>query len=648
MAEEVQAELDRMVPALNDLQERGVFTKEEIHAIVDRRRLSEYALRRRRPRKADFLRYLQQEMDLEKLRKLRVRKIKREERGKTRPSLDEQDHERSKHIGDQHVVGHLHVLWKRTLRKYKADVDLYLKYAAFCKEIHAQRELSRVYGEALRLHPQKVDLWIEAASHEFFQAGSIQNARVLMQRALRVHPKAENLWLQLFALELHFATKMMGRRKILHGEEEGVDDSQGHDPLAIATLVFQNAVSKLPEEVRFRVRFWDQCRMFPRTEPLKRVIWESIMTECGNNPEAWLAWAIFAWELEKDVKAKAEKSSEDEQQGEDENGEEENEDQKGFLRSESPDKTDSEPIQKKQKGEDGEATEDSFGSENVLSVLGKAVKKIRTEEMFLKAARTANSYIDDLKKRDADDAEIETAVEFLGDILAEASNESFYSANLAVEYAAFLTRCGQKDDAKKCLRDFIRTSDAVDQAHIWVQLAELSIGEAIDVLSEASRHIKVGKREHFQILLRLMGAKMQTEEVSCLSSLFERILLLAPGFNDSLTLEQESFGVNGLADVCVQFLNFTRETDGAEAGRKVYQSILYKSTIAKAMLDADEETTLMLFSAAIDVERLAAKDKKHKSEMRRLYDTIISLLGEESPLADDYRQQKREELANYR
>ena len=74
MAEEVQADLDRMVPALNDLQQRGVFTKEEIHAIVDRRRLSEYALRRRRPRKADYLRYLQQEMDLEKLRKLRVKR----------------------------------------------------------------------------------------------------------------------------------------------------------------------------------------------------------------------------------------------------------------------------------------------------------------------------------------------------------------------------------------------------------------------------------------------------------------------------------------------------------------------------------------------------------------------------------------------
>ena len=81
MAEQVQAVLDALVPALMDLQERQIFSPEEIRATVARRRDSEYLLRRRaNARKSDFLQYLQQEMALEKLRKLRVERLKRQER----------------------------------------------------------------------------------------------------------------------------------------------------------------------------------------------------------------------------------------------------------------------------------------------------------------------------------------------------------------------------------------------------------------------------------------------------------------------------------------------------------------------------------------------------------------------------------------
>ena len=80
MAEHVQEALDEMVAPLRDLQEREVFSVAEIHAIVARRRDSEYALRHRIPRKADFLRYIQAEMDLERLRKLRVKRLRREQR----------------------------------------------------------------------------------------------------------------------------------------------------------------------------------------------------------------------------------------------------------------------------------------------------------------------------------------------------------------------------------------------------------------------------------------------------------------------------------------------------------------------------------------------------------------------------------------
>ena len=117
MAEQVQAMLDRMVAPLKDLQDRGVFTQEEIHAIVDRRRTQEYALRRKgNVRKADYLRYIQDEMQLERLRELRSR------------------HQRSfKNIGDKHIKLHIQLLWTRTLRRFR-ELPLYLQYAEYLKQ----------------------------------------------------------------------------------------------------------------------------------------------------------------------------------------------------------------------------------------------------------------------------------------------------------------------------------------------------------------------------------------------------------------------------------------------------------------------------------------------------------------------------------
>jgi len=80
MAEHVQASLDRMVAPLRDLMDRQIFTEEEIRAVVSRRRESEYLLRRRAARKADFVRYIEAETLLEKLRVLRTARRKRDHR----------------------------------------------------------------------------------------------------------------------------------------------------------------------------------------------------------------------------------------------------------------------------------------------------------------------------------------------------------------------------------------------------------------------------------------------------------------------------------------------------------------------------------------------------------------------------------------
>ena len=255
MAEQVQAILERMVPLLKDLRSRGLFSPDEIRSIVDRRRQSEYLLQRRSAaRKSDYLRYIEEEILLERLRKLRKEKVLTDMRNERIRRLqekdgsdgDDSDGDRGrKHAyqisgpGDSHILSHVHFLYQRTLKKFHYPLDVLLNYAQFAKDYKSFHMLSRIYAEGLQHHPREAGLWIEAASFEYFGyvaqdyenaskggtdsdnvnskvvGSSIQNARVLMQRGLRINKSSAELWLQYFALELHYVQKLRGRKEIL-------------------------------------------------------------------------------------------------------------------------------------------------------------------------------------------------------------------------------------------------------------------------------------------------------------------------------------------------------------------------------------------------------------------------------------------------
>jgi len=288
-----------MVPALKDLTTRHIFTPDEIRAIVTRRRKSEYLLQRRGGgntsgggsgkngvTKSDYLKYIEEEILLERLRKLRKEKVlremrrRREKQGRKESEDDDGSNDdgdtrkraaayKTSGPGDSHIVQHIHFLYQRLLKKFHYDLDICFNYIQFCKDFKSFGQLGRVYAEALQRHPREEGLWIEAAGFEFFgmldaQDGdgrgrngeeddydeqtrivgsSIQNARVLMQRGLRINGStSKELWIQYFALELHYVQKLRGRKEILElglkantaagesGDEETDSDStDGND-----------------------------------------------------------------------------------------------------------------------------------------------------------------------------------------------------------------------------------------------------------------------------------------------------------------------------------------------------------------------------------------------------------------------------------
>lgn len=272
MADKVQITMEKMVPELEDLQARKIFSADEIRQIVDKRRGFEYSLQRVPLRKIDAMRYIEYELKLDALRAARKERL-----GLVKVSL-----------GDTAGTKRVHNIFDRVLFKHRGSVELWLQYVAFCKREGSSRVLSAVFSRALQSHPRSAELWIEAASYEFGVNLNVDSARVLMQRAIRLNKHNQKLWLEYFRLELLYVQKLAMRRQVLRLDEEvpkPVDDDGSTaliDELpeekdakeeiseqmaakmnarklvlqgAIAKIVYTNAIAAIPDDVAFRLKF---------------------------------------------------------------------------------------------------------------------------------------------------------------------------------------------------------------------------------------------------------------------------------------------------------------------------------------------------------------------------------------------------------
>lgn len=126
----MQYRLERMVDELDDLEQRGLFTRREIAEIVKQRRKFEYRLKRPSPLKQDFLSYIEYETQLDKLRKLRKKLVAANE------SKDEGNEKKTKKKKSKSdVAGMLRIMdiYELALKRYKGDVDLWFRYLEFCR-----------------------------------------------------------------------------------------------------------------------------------------------------------------------------------------------------------------------------------------------------------------------------------------------------------------------------------------------------------------------------------------------------------------------------------------------------------------------------------------------------------------------------------
>ncbi|KAI9190583.1 U3 small nucleolar RNA-associated protein 6-domain-containing protein [Polychytrium aggregatum] len=213
MADSVKYHLERMLPELEDLEERGIFSRAEVKSIIKRRTDFEYAIHRRISKKSDYLRYIEYEMNLEKLRKKRKMRLRldKKPRGKNKsePNITLSDHS---------ILRRIHQLYHKLLKKFSGDVHLWIQYLEWARQSGSSKLLGKSFARVIQYHPTKPVFWIMAAAWEYEENSNISSARVLLQRGLRLNPESQKLWLEYFKLELLWLIKIRERRRLLFGE----------------------------------------------------------------------------------------------------------------------------------------------------------------------------------------------------------------------------------------------------------------------------------------------------------------------------------------------------------------------------------------------------------------------------------------------
>ena len=288
MAEKVHKRLELMLPELEELESTGVFSREEIRAIVQRRRSLEYRLLRRPSQKEDFLGAIQYEINLELLCR---------HRGKARGVIS------SRNDSSYGIQSRIHSLFRRALSKFKGDLKMWLQYIEFCKHCHHDNTLSKLYGQVLSIHPGNSSLWVMAAKFEFESMKNTSSARALLQQGIRANPESKHLWMELFRMELLYVEKMKKRRDLL-GLEEPMDEKTGNmsdDFLAYKTVsvVYRQAVKAVPADIEFRLQFLPICQLFEGTEHRQQEIYDNLREDFFTHPLYWDALARRPWARQK-------------------------------------------------------------------------------------------------------------------------------------------------------------------------------------------------------------------------------------------------------------------------------------------------------------------------------------------------------------
>lgn len=197
--------LEQCIPEINDLVDKELFTKNEVSKIMKKRTDFEHRLNSRGSSIRDYMRYIQYETQVQKLRQKRCQRILQSKRTNS--------------ISDKSIDQRISFIYQRGTQKFPQDLKFWAMYLNFLKKMGTEasyKKIHVVYNQLLRLHPHSVDVWISCAKYEYETHANFKSCRTVFQNALKFNPDAGKLWYEYIKFELNFITKLINRRKVMN------------------------------------------------------------------------------------------------------------------------------------------------------------------------------------------------------------------------------------------------------------------------------------------------------------------------------------------------------------------------------------------------------------------------------------------------
>jgi U3 small nucleolar RNA-associated protein 6 len=188
--------LEQSVPELKEFERKKIFSAEEISKIARQRSDFEHKINARGSTSADYVRYAEFEMNVDALRKKRVKRL---------------GIKSTTYNGQRRIF----FVLDRGTRRHPADISLWLQSLEYARKQQAHKKVTQVLTNVLRLHPTRPELWIYAAQFAMEENGDMTEARGYIQRGLRFNKNRKALWLQYIRLEMSHIAKLQARRDIL-------------------------------------------------------------------------------------------------------------------------------------------------------------------------------------------------------------------------------------------------------------------------------------------------------------------------------------------------------------------------------------------------------------------------------------------------
>ncbi|EFX76504.1 hypothetical protein DAPPUDRAFT_226035 [Daphnia pulex] len=296
MAEFVDLRLEEMLPELEQMQRVELFNDQEIKAIVKKRRDFEYKLQKHTKMKEDFLKYIQYEINLLTLVRIRRNKIGYQFK---KPEID------------YAIANRINKMFMYATARFPTDLKIWLSHIEFCKRMKWNSSITRIFVRLLAMKSNDPSLWIMAAKWEFEDNGSAANGRGLLLRALRFHPESIQLYTEAFRLELLEADRLRKRREVLglsceadlpEGEEETNSILEGQ-----LAILFYNDAKNAVKSASDLLPFLAVVKDFDFTFQLRQTILSDMKVEHSEDEITWDTVARNTLEkvsTDKDVKLK--------------------------------------------------------------------------------------------------------------------------------------------------------------------------------------------------------------------------------------------------------------------------------------------------------------------------------------------------------